>query len=49
MQTKASLKTNMSRRNMLGLMGATAAASMLPWDPLSAQTASGVLRVRLEI
>jgi peptide/nickel transport system substrate-binding protein len=32
---------------MLGLMGATAAVSMLPWDPLSAQTATGVLRVRL--
>ena len=47
MQTKASLNTNMSRRHVLGLMGATAAASMLPWDPLCAQTANGVLRVRL--
>ena len=31
---------------MLGLMGASAAVSMMPWDPLSAQTATGVLRVR---
>jgi len=47
MQTKPSSNTNISRRHMLGLMGATAAVSMLPWDPLSAQTATGVLRVRL--
>lgn len=47
MQTKPSSNTNISRRHMLGLMSATAAVSMLPWDPLSAQTATGVLRVRL--
>lgn len=47
MQKKPSFNTDMSRRHMLGLMGATAAVSMLPWDPVSAQTATGVLRVRL--
>ncbi len=36
----------LSRRKLLGLTGGAAVAAALPWDPLHAQTASGVLRVR---
>jgi len=46
MKKSSSPNTNLTRRHFLGLMGSTAAASMLPWDPLLAQTASGILRVR---
>ena len=46
MKSKSSPTLSLNRRHMLGLMGASATLSMLPWDPLSAQTANGVLRVR---
>ncbi|MCC7226484.1 MAG: hypothetical protein IT507_07290 [Burkholderiaceae bacterium] len=39
-------QSGVTRRQMLGWLGAAPAAAMLPWDPVSAQASSGTLRVR---
>ena len=40
-------QSGVTRRQVLGWLGAAPTAAMLPWDPASAQASAGTLRVRI--
>ena len=40
-------QAGVTRRQVLGWLGAAPTAAMLPWDPASAQASAGTLRVRI--